>query len=210
MTPKPTLLAGLQRLNSQVAGIDESSLLDQLSADSLATTTDVPTSADTVLAQPCINEGDEFQALIPDLIEDERGRDALVEREDLMWSNGALRKLGEEQLRDYLDLVGRGGNAMIHGSSSNLELGLHVLQWCAGDVRRALRAFLENALEVSEGHPLTTYKYAETEVWSTKEIKTFEAAIFKHDKNFAEISREVCNSLFFKAKSFSKHCDIFF
>jgi hypothetical protein len=98
-------------------------------------------------------------------------------------------RMTAKRLDDYLDLVCR--SSLIYGSSNNLELGLHVLHHYAGDFKEAIKALLSQSMGLPEAHPITTYKYSETDLWSQEEIKRFEAAILKHDKVFGEVAAEV-------------------
>ena len=58
----------------------------------------------------------------------------------------------------YLDLICK--SAIIQGSSSNLELGLHLLYYLKGDTKRALKAFLDDTIDLPMKHPINTYTYA--------------------------------------------------
>jgi hypothetical protein len=98
-------------------------------------------------------------------------------------------KVPAKRLEDYLDLVCR--SSLIYGSSNNLELGLHVLNYFKGEFKEAIKTLLNQTMGLPEGHPITTYKYNETDIWTQEEIKRFEAAILKHDKIFGEIASEV-------------------
>lgn len=63
-----------------------------------------------------------------------------------------------------------------------------------------------------QGHPLTKYEYAESDHWTPQEVSIFHRAIFKFDKDFAFISKEVkynsytCSTkshFFFKSSRFA-------
>jgi hypothetical protein len=114
-----------------------------------------------------------------------------ADKEDLMMSSETFNeeKVPAKRLEDYLDLVCR--SSLIYGSSNNLELGLHVLNYFKGDFKEAIKSLLNQTIGVPETHPITTYKYSETDLWTQEEIKRFEAAILKHDKVFGEIADEV-------------------
>lgn len=113
-------------------------------------------------------------------------------REDLMISPERLTRchsFTSTQFTNYLELVCN--SSLVYGSSNNLELGLHVLNYFDGDVEKAVKGFLNVSIELPVEHPIRTYKYNETECWSTDEIKKFESAIIKNDKMFSEIASEV-------------------
>lgn len=114
-------------------------------------------------------------------------------------------------VENYLQIISKG--SFIYGSSNNLELGLHILNYFDGNFEKAIKTFLDDSINLPSGHPISTYKYngmqqiflfwllsftnnkllliIETEIWSRNEIKQFEKAILKFDKSFSEISTDV-------------------
>jgi hypothetical protein len=106
-----------------------------------------------------------------------------------MFSPEFLDNVNDSDLNNYLNLICK--SSSLYGSSNNLELGLHVLHYFKGDVEESIKSFLNQSIDLPKNHPLTTYKYNETDVWSKDEITKFEVAILKHDKIFSEISKEV-------------------
>jgi hypothetical protein len=60
-----------------------------------------------------------------------------------------------------------------------------------GNVKKAIKAFFDSTIDLPANHPISTYKYSETDVWTSDEIKLFESAIIKNDKLFSDISAEV-------------------
>ncbi|RNA30737.1 zinc finger protein 541-like [Brachionus plicatilis] len=140
--------------------------------------------------KPFINIGSEYQAVIPECKQRfENEYMSTPEPEDLMWSSEVVQKLDSHQITNYLNLICK--SSLVFGSSNNLELGLHILNYFDGDIKCSLKAFLDETVELPENHPITTYKYTETDIWTTEEIKKFETAILKHDKVFSEIANEV-------------------
>ena len=112
-------------------------------------------------------------------------------REDLLLAPETFdtSHLSPTQLDNYLDLVCK--SSLIYGASNNLELGLHVLNYFRGDVKQAVHSLLDETIGLPDGHPITTYKYNETVIWTSEEIKRFEAAILRHDKQFADVAVEL-------------------
>lgn len=108
--------------------------------------------------QPFINVGKQFQAVLPEKRRASQA-DADELREDCMWSCDTLeRQNNSTQLAHYLDLVCK--SSCVYGSSNNLELGLHVLNYYGGDVKSAIKAFLDDAIELPLNHPISNYKYS--------------------------------------------------
>jgi len=42
-----------------------------------------------------------------------------------------------------------------------------------------------------QGHPLMKFEYTESDHWTPNEVSIFHKAVFKYDKDFAYISKEV-------------------
>jgi hypothetical protein len=59
---------------------------------------------------------------------------------------------------NYLELVSK--SSIAHGSSSNLELGLHVFFYLRGDVKQCLKAFMQQSIQLPANNPISNYKYA--------------------------------------------------
>ena len=60
------------------------------------------------------------------------------------------------QVEEYLKLICK--STMVYGSSNNMELGLHILSY-HGDIKRAIKPFLDNTIELPKDHPISNYKY---------------------------------------------------
>jgi hypothetical protein len=140
---------------------------------------------------PFVNIGDEFQAILPKIrkLSDESSSSVESTREDLMWSHETLDKVSTCELTNYLKLVCK--SSLVYGSSNNLELGLHVLHYFGGDTHKAIKAFFNDAIELPAQHPIATYKYTETDVWTPAQIKMFENSLLNNDKVFSEIANEI-------------------
>ena len=81
----------------------------------------------------------------------------LENREDLMWSCDLVDLIDESQFSDYLDLICK--SSVVYGSSNNLELGLHILNYYQGNVKLAIKAFLDDSIDLPVNHPISSYKY---------------------------------------------------
>jgi len=163
----------------------ETSSVSQLSSDNL-----VDINGDLLSTNAFINEGDEYQAVIPEFKElSSEDLSEIVVKEDLMWSDKILNETSPTEFDSYMKLITK--NSLVFGESNNLELGLHVLHYYDGDFERAVKSFLSETISLPEESPILNYSYGETEVWSKEEVKLFEESILKHDKNFAEVSAEI-------------------
>lgn len=89
--------------------------------------------------------------------EGETDREEQTAREDLMWSCDVLDYIDDGQLCHFLELVSK--SSVVYGSSNNLELGLHLLHYFRGNVKLAIKALLDNSIELPVNHPISTYKY---------------------------------------------------
>lgn len=108
--------------------------------------------------KPFINLGSDFQALIPEFKEKiDQEYLSKSEPEDLMWSSEIMEKLDSHQLSNYLNLICK--SSLVFGSSNNLELGLHILNFFDGNIKSSIKAFLDETVELPVNHPITTYKY---------------------------------------------------
>lgn len=113
---------------------------------------------DSKNTKPFINLGSEYQALIPEFrgdIDDEYLTSS--EPEDLMWSSDVMQKIDSNQITNYFNLICK--SSLVFGSSNNLELGLHILNYFNGDITNSIKAFMDQTVELPENHPITTYKY---------------------------------------------------
>ena len=66
-----------------------------------------------------------------------------------------------------------------------------------------MKICLNASVDLPPNHPILSYKYPETDVWTEKEIKQFEEAILRYDKSFTEIAQHI------KTKS-TKQCVEFY
>ncbi len=49
---------------------------------------------------------------------------------------------------------------MVNGSADNLELSLHVLNVYNGDIKKAIKCFIDGSCELTDNNPILSYKYA--------------------------------------------------
>ena len=61
-------------------------------------------------------------------------------------------------MKNYLNMVCK--SSLVYGSSNNLELGLHILNYFNGDTTTAIKAFFNDTIELPPKHPITNYKYS--------------------------------------------------
>ncbi|XP_076829393.1 uncharacterized protein LOC143475416 [Brachyhypopomus gauderio] len=138
--------------------------------------------------QSHVNIGTEFQAELPDL----RDREELEAwpkeppPEELLWKPWA--ELGEsvvlqEHVENLLDLS---ISAASPGGGANLELALHSLSSCHGNILAALELFF-----FSNSTPSRDYHYTGSDVWRSCEQKLFHKAFSLYGKDFSFIHKMV-------------------
>ncbi|XP_028839794.1 uncharacterized protein LOC114792632 isoform X2 [Denticeps clupeoides] len=137
-----------------------------------------------------INIGAEFQAELPVFLKREElevrfGPEEAV-REQLLWkpleeldSNTTL----QEQVERLLDLCNSGA---VPGGGTNLELALHCLYHCQGDIMGTVEKLL-----FSNPSPSGDYHYSGSDVWQLNERRLFFKAYTTYGKEFSLIHKMV-------------------
>lgn len=49
--------------------------------------------------------------------------------------------------------------SLVYGSSNNLELGLHILNYFNGNFENSIKTVLEDSINLPSSHPILNYKY---------------------------------------------------
>ncbi|KAI4895737.1 hypothetical protein NFI96_024038 [Prochilodus magdalenae] len=138
--------------------------------------------------QRCVNIGLEFQADLPDLMEREELEHWPEEplQEELLWKPWAELEESDvlqERVENLLDLS---TSTALPGGGANLELALHSLSLCQGNIMGALEMML-----FSNSTPSRDYHYAGSDVWCLSEQKLFHKAFAMYGKDFSFIHKMV-------------------
>ncbi|KAL6490671.1 hypothetical protein MHYP_G00010160 [Metynnis hypsauchen] len=138
--------------------------------------------------QRCMNIGPEFQANLPDLLEREELEEWPEEplREVLLWKPWAELEESDviqERVENLLDLS---TSTALPGGGANLELALHSLSLCQGNIMGALELMF-----FSNSTPSRDYHYAGSDVWHLSEQKLFHKAFAMYGKDFSFIHKMV-------------------
>ncbi|XP_062849304.1 transcriptional-regulating factor 1-like [Trichomycterus rosablanca] len=135
-----------------------------------------------------VNIGPEFQAKIPDMHE----KDELhmwAEKplhEELLWKPWVELEESDILLERVENLLDLSTSAALPGSAANLELALHSLSLCQGNILAALERML-----FSDSTPSRDYHYAGSDVWELSEQKLFHKAFALYGKDFTFIQKMV-------------------
>ncbi|KAL2079507.1 hypothetical protein ACEWY4_025251 [Coilia grayii] len=146
---------------------------------------------DRTLPHRGINIGPEFQAELPSLLtwdaeEDDDEEDDELDDEQLLWkpcedldNDTTL----QEQVERVLELCSSGA---VPGGGTNVELALHCLHHCQGDIMAAVEMLL-----FSHTFPAGDYHYSGSDVWHLSEKRLFFKAYAMYGKEFSLISKMV-------------------
>ncbi|XP_064623846.1 uncharacterized protein LOC135485588 isoform X2 [Lineus longissimus] len=138
--------------------------------------------------KPHVNIGTQYQAEIPHFNANKRESLKTVSEEDLVWAPSSCADNTEEELQCYLDFA---CCAAIPGNGNNKEYAVHLLHLVEGDIHKALRMLMQGEARYPKGHSLASYRYQESDSWSTEEIETYHQALLKCDKDFFSIAVEI-------------------
>ncbi|XP_052458437.1 uncharacterized protein LOC128017206 isoform X2 [Carassius gibelio] len=180
-------------------------LLSSLAVENRALWTDERKDDDS---QRFINIGPEFQAELPDLI---TGRDPEVcpeepVREEMLWKPWAELEENDTLLQHVENLLDLSASSVLPGGGANLELALHSLSHCQGNILAALEMLLfENS------PPSENYHYSGMDMWTLSEQKLFHKAFTIYGKDFSFIHKMVrtkqvsqCIEFYYNSKRLSE------
>ncbi|XP_057182962.1 uncharacterized protein si:dkey-19b23.10 isoform X3 [Triplophysa rosa] len=131
-----------------------------------------------------INIGPDFQAELPDLLE-ELWPDEPV-REELLWKPWPELEQSDTILQHVENLLDLSASSVLPGGGANLELALHSLSRCQGNILEALEMLL-----FSNSAPSEDYHYSGTDTWTKSEQKLFHKAFTIYGKDFSFIQKMV-------------------
>uniref|UniRef100_W5KVD0 Si:dkey-19b23.10 n=1 Tax=Astyanax mexicanus TaxID=7994 RepID=W5KVD0_ASTMX len=149
----------------------------------------------------CVNIGPEFQAELPDLLERGEYEDWLEEplQEELLWKPWA--ELEESNvIQEHENLLDLSTSTALPGGGANLELALHSLSLCRGNILAAL-----DMMFFSNSSPSRDYHYA-SDVWRSSEQKLFHKAFTLYGKDFSFIQKMVKTKRISQCVEFYYHC----
>ncbi|XP_016143445.1 uncharacterized protein [Sinocyclocheilus grahami] len=180
-------------------------LLSSLAVENRALWTDERKDDDS---QRCINIGPEFQAELPDLIIG-RAHEVCPEepvREELLWKPWAELEENDTLLQHVENLLDLSASSVLPGGGANLELALHSLSHCQGNLLAALEMLL-----FKNSPPSENYHYSGMNMWSLSEQRLFHKAFAIYGKDFSFIHKMVrtkqvsqCIEFYYNSKRLSE------
>ncbi|KAI5104255.1 hypothetical protein C0J45_5881, partial [Silurus meridionalis] len=135
-----------------------------------------------------VNIGPEFQAQIPDLLEQEEAELWSEEplQEELLWKPWAELEGNDRLLEQVENLLDLSTSTALPEGVANLELALHSLSLCQGNVLAALEMMF-----FSNSKPSRDYHYSGSDIWQLSEQKLFHKAFAMYGKDFSFIHKMV-------------------
>ncbi|KAK2913542.1 hypothetical protein QQF64_030697 [Cirrhinus molitorella] len=160
-------------------------LLSSLAVENRALWTDERKDDDS---QRCINIGPEYQAELPDL---KIGREHEVcseepVREELLWKPWTELEENDTLSQHVENLLDLSASSVLPGGGANLELALHSLSHCQGNILAALEMLLFKNSPLSEN-----YHYSGMDTWTLSEQRLFHKAFEIYGKDFSFIHKMV-------------------
>ncbi|XP_053891828.1 uncharacterized protein LOC128841123 isoform X3 [Malaclemys terrapin pileata] len=142
------------------------------------------------LDTPQINVGPAFQPALP-VLRDPHLAQLDPPQAELAWRPWPGLEQDAETQRQVETLLDVACSSALPGGGTNQELALHCLCQAGGNVMVALETLLLRTPVWPKCHPLASYHYTGSDVWSTHERRLFSKAFALHRKDFAQIQRAV-------------------
>ncbi|XP_067302430.1 suppressor of activated egl-4 protein 1 [Pseudorasbora parva] len=160
-------------------------LLSSLAVENRALWTDERKDDDS---QRCINIGPEFQAELPDLMMGREHGESPEEvvREELLWKPWAELEENDTLLQHVENLLDLSASSVLPGGGANLELALHSLSCCKGNILAALEMLL-----FKDSPPSENYHYSGMDIWTSSEQRLFHEAFTIYGKDFSFVHKMV-------------------
>ncbi|CAM4515535.1 unnamed protein product [Leuciscus chuanchicus] len=180
-------------------------LLSSLAVENRALWTDERKEDDS---QRFINIGPDFQAELPDLIVGREHEECPEEavREELLWKPWAELEENDTLLQHVENLLDLSASSVLPGGGANLELALHSLSRCKGNILAALEMLL-----FKDSPPSENYHYSGTDIWTLSEQKLFHKAFTIYGKDFSFVHKMVrtkqvsqCIEFYYNSKRLSE------
>ncbi|XP_057333993.1 uncharacterized protein LOC130673095 isoform X3 [Microplitis mediator] len=137
---------------------------------------------------PRINIGTRYQAAIPAISCEERGRGGR-ETDHLLWDPGIINGLTDNELEMYLQFA---CCASVPGGGRNKEYALHLLHMCKGNIHEAMIKLMRPTPPLPAQHPLVSYECRESDRWTSQEMEAFYQGLLEYHKDFSGIARDIC------------------
>ncbi|XP_074115296.1 uncharacterized protein LOC141537969 [Cotesia typhae] len=137
---------------------------------------------------PRINIGTRYQAAIPAISCEERGRGGR-ETDHLLWDPGIINGLTDNELEMYLQFA---CCASVPGGGRNKEYALHLLHMCKGNIHEAMLKLMRPTPALPVQHPLLSYECRESDRWTSQEMEAFYQGLLEYHKDFSGIARDIC------------------
>ncbi|XP_077083797.1 uncharacterized protein LOC143736901 [Siphateles boraxobius] len=180
-------------------------LLSSLAVENRALWTDERKEDDS---QWCINIGPDFQAELPDLIVRREHEECPEEevREELLWKPWAELEENDTLLQHVENLLDLSASSVLPGGGANLELALHSLCRCKGNILAALEMLL-----FKDSPPSENYHYSGRDIWTLSEQRLFNKAFTIYGKDFSFVHKMVrtkqvsqCIEFYYNSKRLSE------
>ncbi|XP_057569247.1 zinc finger protein 541 isoform X2 [Hippopotamus amphibius kiboko] len=140
--------------------------------------------------EPHINIGSRFQAEIPAL--QDRSLAGIDEHvASLVWKPWGDVMTNPETQDRVTELCNVACSSVMPGGGTNLELALHCLHEAQGNVQVALETLLLRGPLKPQTHPLASYRYTGSDIWTPMEKRLFKKAFCAHKKDFSLIHKTI-------------------
>ncbi|KAK3093940.1 hypothetical protein FSP39_022050 [Pinctada imbricata] len=177
ITPRSSLL-----LSSRSNSVIDDSAIEPVKPE---VASEAPPETDVL---PHVNIGSQYQAEIPTCNGSISEALRAESREDLLWDPANVADLSDEDVQYYQDLA---CSSAVNGNGFNVEYALHILNIYKGNIQTAMLRLMSGKVSLPKDHTLLSYTYQETDSWSTEEIERYQQALWKCDKDFYALSKEM-------------------
>ncbi|XP_042633636.1 mitotic deacetylase-associated SANT domain protein-like [Cyprinus carpio] len=166
------------------------SLLHSSSSEITPPALSVIGEATPVSLEPRINIGSQYQAEIPELLDQTL---ALKDQQKatLVWLPNSEADSMPSKDKRFDDLMILVCSSAMYGGGTNPELAMHCLHECRGDVMEALEMMLMKNPIFSKNHHLANYHYAGSDYWTVDEKQFFNKGISAYRKDFFLVQKLV-------------------
>ncbi|KAM6960383.1 uncharacterized protein LKV04_021949 [Tautogolabrus adspersus] len=140
---------------------------------------------------PSVNVGRDFQAELPPCFVDREGSEVWSAeeeslREQLLWKPWGMLEASTDTQDQVEKLLSMCSSSCLPGGGSNIELALHCLHYCQGDIKATMDMLL-----FSQPLPTGDYHYSGSDLWLDSEKNRFSAALQTYGKDFSLIQKLV-------------------
>ncbi|XP_062577324.1 transcriptional-regulating factor 1-like isoform X1 [Saccostrea cucullata] len=182
LTPRNSLLLSARSISSLKSDIGDIQEEEEPQPEAAV---EPPPETDVL---PHVNIGSQYQAEIPPFNENRSEAMNTESREEMVWTPSSMADNSEEDVQYYQEFSCSAG---VPGNGCNVEYALHLLHILKGDIKEAMLKLMEGKISLPKKNTLLDYKYQETDQWSSEEIEKYQQALWKCDKDFFKISKEI-------------------